>query len=108
MSRPCRAGQKDSLVRRTAVRRKPQLRALGWIQVTACLLFLMVGNLAADPGGGGPEWPNPDFGTGGEPDTLLGGPHNPGSDGDPNDYDKTFPAHPDWLWIVGWLAGVCG
>lgn len=88
------------------MQRMMQLRTPILVLLTAILVLFSAGDLAAGVTRGacsGPIFPGDH---GGSPDTLWGGPSVPGHDGDPNDYDKSPPTEPVWLWLVSWLVGV--
>jgi hypothetical protein len=77
-----------------------------WVLLIALLVLFTAGDIAAEATRDGPTGPATPIFTHGTPDTLYGGPQNPGHDGDPNDYDKTIPAGPVWLLIASWLMGI--
>jgi len=75
------------------------------VLLTFIFLLFTAGEIAAEAAKGGIGLPSTPGYCGGGPDTLASGPPNPGHDGDPNDYDKTDPAAPIWIWVVTWMVG---
>lgn len=99
-------GQKEPHEGEDAVRRRGHHSIPIWLALSALLLLVSAGDIAAESATRQIAGSLPTLDTGGNPDTLYGGPANPGSqEGDPNDYDKTIPTTPVWLWIVQLLMG---
>jgi hypothetical protein len=89
------------------VRRMTPFWSSACVLVIVLFLLFTAGDLAAEGAQGDTSGLSYSDSPGGAPDTLWGGPSSPGDHtGDPNDYDKTLPPSPGWLWFANWLLGI--
>lgn len=88
------------------MRRLNHSRAHVLVLLAIIFLLFTAGEIAAEAAKSGIGLPSSPGYCGDVPDTLASGPPNPGHEGDPNDYDRTDPTAPLWIWVVTWMVGI--